>query len=886
MGDFRDDQYTTWAAIQRLRVIWEENHSSVAAGALNAIAGFDYQFVIALRDTVKRWLGEDHGLRREPAVFTEILSDVLDVAAEGPVHVTQVKRTQSGPTVRAALEDLWLIYRLASATEPVLSEIMGYRVASARSKIRDVHDILSTWKPIDVEESDPALQDFRLRVSIEIDADPESELLTLLANECRADEPLADVHRWLGRLVHAASTPRGFLTAGKEIWNDLYALSASADRNKARSSIYLWQHDDHPPEEVQAGSYLTGERPLPRHLRLGFFAPREAVLRPLSAKIIEWLTPHPASNDDSLRLPVFWIGGRSGTGKSVALLQILSLIHAEQIGPILWLGPHTAALADAIRWAQKLRRHGETVVIGVDDPYAPVAQNDAIALWQQAISGMITTRQGDDPTELPVLICCGPTEQAERFEKELSDDICLTREDLPQEKSEDHALLRRWFRARTGHESPEIGDGDVLLVQLFFEWKVGAPLQAFANRLRQRIATAETREHKRELTDQFSRILALNRLYVGYPRGAVERTLTPDQKSVFLRLQRENHLVADPDDARPGIWLAHPHLSNAIYTAWHSGSAAEPVRRDHLREGVLSAIEYGNNPNQQQSPLWAISRALDNTLDDSTIADRLAGEELVPLLQDIHRTLLEQYGGKLPLIQLPVWIEIRSLRPEIWLDPDPVEAGIAALLRAATGEAGLSLTCQKLLQHLTRHPEEVCKRIEDATIHLLQRTTEWREWISIMLDALRWCRRPEIGSIMVDWVDDHRSHVMVPVLLNLGIQHASGTEIQEKAVRELGLRYVETTPFDHGSWTFIWEALENATPGDTQLRELGFRWLATVSPDRGSWAYVWTALDKATPGDTQLRELGLRWLATAPDRGSWAYVWTALDKATPGDTQL
>ena len=247
---------------------------------------------------------------------------------------------------------------------------------------------------------------------------------------------------------------------------------------------------------------------------------------------------------------------------------------------------------------------------------------------------------------LPVLICCGPTEQAERLERELSDDVPLTREDLPHENSTDREILRDWFRRRTGMEPPEMGGGDVLLVQLFFEWKVGATLPEFAHRLRLRIAAAEAADSAGELTMHFSRILALNRLYVGFPSGAIEARLTPAQESVFLRLQHDNHLVVDPDDQRSGMWLAHPHLSNAIYTAWYSGSADYPIRRDHLRYGILSAIEYGESPSRQQSPLWAISRALDSTLGDSNVADRLDGNQLPSLLQDIHQTLITRYAWR------------------------------------------------------------------------------------------------------------------------------------------------------------------------------------------------------------------------------------------------
>ena len=96
-----------------------------------------------------------------------------------------------------------------------------------------------------------------------------------------------------------------------------------------KSPIYIWRDIDRPPSQITSGKVLTGEQPLPSNLRDGYFAPRPDVYNDLAEKFFQWWRDYHQAGDCSLRLPIFWISGRSGSGKSVALLHLLAHIHSN-----------------------------------------------------------------------------------------------------------------------------------------------------------------------------------------------------------------------------------------------------------------------------------------------------------------------------------------------------------------------------------------------------------------------------------------------------------------------------------------------------------------------------------------------------------------------------
>ena len=143
-------------------------------------------------------------------------------------------------------------------------------------------------------------------------------------------------------------------------------------------------------------------------------------------------------------------------------------------------------------------------------------------------------------------------------------------------------------------------------MQLFFEWKTKGSLPEFAKRFKDRINEADP---KGKLFERFSIVLAANRLYIGYPSEAFKEGLSLKQLETVDRLMEENHL-ADMKAGRKGIWLAHPHLSNAIYEAWYRADRPSTIREGHIEDIIYKSLQLEKASRDKTAPLWAISRSL------------------------------------------------------------------------------------------------------------------------------------------------------------------------------------------------------------------------------------------------------------------------------------
>jgi hypothetical protein len=720
-------------------------------------------------------------VRQSAEVFAEELSDLLETPEAGRTIVTQVKRQLRGHQLSEALDELWDIWSLVCEVVPDQVPDIGFRVVTSRSRIADVDAAVARWNPSTENQADLTGELFRQRLEVAIDESPERELLRLLINRFDADDPLATIRGWLGRLTEAAAGPQALMrAAASEIQNDLRTLERGRER-QASSRIYCWSSADRQPDDVERGSFLVGQRPMLPHLREGRFAPRAALIDSIVDQVRSWMDPHPSASDVAYRLPVFWIGGRSGCGKSIALLQTLARLHEDDGIPILWLGADISALPEAVRRARALRQAGDTVVIGVDDPYSPVAQNDAASLWQDAVAELMVSRQVADASEIPLLVCCGPTEQGERLAADLHDDVVVHQQQMPQETTDERETLRNWYRLRTGSEPPDVGDRNVLMVQLFFEWSVGQILPAFAERFKRRILA---NEGGAGLVDVFSRILALNRLYVGYPEGALMARCDPQQRTAIDRLRREHHLEKSEGDDRSGTWLAHPHLSNAIYEAWHSPTTAAAVRREHLLAGIEECRTYGSSPNDCQAPLWALARALDTEQRDGVVARRLEADDVAAVVAESYRLVLLAGSGDLPLWQRPVWVAIAATGSRGWLSPDPISAAISAVRFENVGAKGLRLTCHKLLQYLDRFPTAVGQQAVRAICTLLETSLDWFEWPAIAIDALTKVSEPVLWSVVARWATQYPEAPLTPRLLQLALGAAPNSILLRAAALE------------------------------------------------------------------------------------------------------
>lgn len=694
--------------LEQLRLEWESRYPKKAAGGGVSLLGFRYQLLVTLREVISAFLHDPSA----PSVLSESVSDITRIPAGKAVVVVQVKRVLR--SVSDALQHLWEIHRVNGDRPTPLVEPIEYLIVCSEDRLADSRSAIERWHSSD---DSALLAEFRNSVSVRVNFNPESEILELLVNRLGAREPVRLMHAWVGRLMRPGESTVA------DIWNELTALKHDHVRGQSWP-FRLWRAADRPPSTVPQGRVLLGVRPTVEQMKSGYFCERP-IYRAKCERVASWIASDPQANDDALRTSVFWIGGRSGCGKSVALLHLLARLHGEG-ATIVWLGSAAADLPAAIRAVPTVSIDGSPTVIAVDDAYMPRTQGDESA-WRDACAAL--TRLKDEagaPT--PFIVCCGPSEQADQLRRDFADDL-LVHLDTLSHALDDREALTQWYTERTGKPAPQTSPGDILLVQLFFEWWAGKPLVEFTKRFQGRMREMDATG---TLENFILRVLALNRLYAGYPARARERVLEAACQDSFRNLVKEHHFAVD-DAGRPGIWLVHPHLANLIFEALLPAASSHAQRVAIYVAAVTDALKYGESAQEQTAPVWAIARSMSV----SDAADlRMGEQEATEVLERVYRA---QYAGEatgFPSSHVPAWIVARCGFPKLALSPDPIELALGRIDAAHKDEQGFRLSCHMIFRHWSVLSAEKQREAIPRFVTLFSSTAGWWERPHLVVDAL------------------------------------------------------------------------------------------------------------------------------------------------------
>ena len=582
-------------------------------------------------------------------------------------------------------------------------------------------------------------------------------------------------------------------------------------------------------------------------------------------------------HQDDAKLPIFWIGGRSGTGKSIALLYVLSQLFERGYDGILWVGhgDEIRNLPAAVSYALELRQTCDRqVIIGIDDPHIPASQNEASQYWQQAIDLLQQPMQEFEPENIPIVICCGPTEQKELFERDniRPDQIELYGELIPQASGEDYKLLCDYYRSRIGKEPPNTGDSNMLLTQLFFEWKSGFRLTQFAERFKQRVQSSDPSSQK-GLYSLLSEILSLNRLYTAYPAEIAERRLNKMSAVAMLafeNLLEENHLqLLNETDGRrgSGYFMQHPHIANAIYEVWHPEKPAQE-RQKHLNAAIEDIFRHSNSSNEEVrlAPVWALSNALEP---NSPTASRLDSA----IVRNLVEPLFRLYRDERPVAvnSLAVWVDLhlrcRALDPDKKLHANPIPLAIDKIRNSTASTDGLINLCYKVLQLFDLLDKLEQTAVIKSLLTQLKSNPGWEDWPRI------WDRLRKLTSIRPVYKAENEEEIKLV-----------------KDIVETGFLWVEDiNNCNNYYWQQVWAGLPKVnrkrrmTARFSKLTEV---WL-NRTPAHHSWRSIWSSCRKinqdnkyAPQIEKKLSTAGIGWLTHMlrhnPHHASWHYIWGAI----------
>jgi len=592
------------------------------------------------------------------------------------------------------------------------------------------------------------------------------------------------------------------------------------------------------PFENQSDRLVTGQMATVRHLRDGRFMERPKRLDGALEELRLLLANRDTGGDPEIN--TLWIHGRSGSGKSVLLLQLMAALVKQRKGPVYWLTNPGRELYELLRyWAEQYHySSGQTAYIFVDDLYSP-QHRDRIDF--AAIGDLL---RGVRYSEViwPMLVTCGPNEQYEAFDT--SDrylaNIKVRPWQLPPVDQQEREQLRQWFTDRTGQTpqtGPAFNEAEGLMVSMVLEMQQG-DLQEFGNRFRDRLVD-------KGLLEVLAQPFALNRIYV-YPPAEWFNELTPAEQDAFHDLNRDQDFQLDPSDSQGGEWrVTHPHISDAIYKAIRPSKSG--IERSHDLIGALQRAFHDGNARFASRILKAVAEGgerIEQDLHGVTLAEGFIAA-LRGVLASPH---LNQFSRAFFWTSLAVW-----------------HARDATIRRALDGLSPLDEARRAL------RAEHTYWVVLWRTLWALQPGNQ-----ALIGDAIQWLR----------FQDPNNATAWTYVWRHVLHQASKVTEDDLHALIQRGLLWLEGHE-DRDAWSFIWEDLlthQGMPPPETSVERLfltGVNWLEGRE-DRDTWYFVWKKLvdnqaifPEIIP-QQRLLKAGLDWLQDREDRDPWTYVWQGL----------
>jgi hypothetical protein len=567
-------------------------------------------------------------------------------------------------------------------------------------------------------------------------------------------------------------------------------------------------------------------------------------------------------------LNVFWMTGRSGTGKSVLLLQVMERM-VRNGRRVVWLNDDAAAIVPLLAALEPDAGLSDDQIpdlVFIDDMYAPRGQQEIDLDAVRRLVGTAPDRRW------PIVVTCGPPE----FERQLARDSgrdCMQIHPwrlLPVRAGEANAL-RRWFSARmpgaSRHPGTAFKQADGLIVSMTFEMVHGR-LEPFARRFYDRLRA-------KNLDGSLQVPLAMNRLYVNAPAG----WLSEDDWERLDELNQDvDFSILESPHSTRYLRLTHPHISDVIYQAVrvpgnpraYANDLAEAIRRSWdtdlftLRQ-LLRVVASGNER----------LSIIDMDHLAKTIATEWRRSELLTLRAD-------------PAVLADVYVSLSSWahrQPELKLD-ERFGMRLFETARDALRDAGERWpVLWSALYHIEPHDEVLLREaLQWLPQQRSQKARAWRlPWLLLAakqreLSEADWERLLVIGY---DWLGANPEGDAWGSVFEVLSRSKLPCAIERSKLLSLGQQWLESKP-NRNQWYRVWHRLladpDFSKADRDDLLKAGFEWLKLFEIRR-DWVRIWVSLraEREYPDGIDrptLMQMGLNWLvavnskATGPSCGS------------------
>jgi hypothetical protein len=874
-------------------------------GGRRALMGFDYQISLSLNSFFDKVLKND---KRAVMAF-EGLSDLSELR-NGIVYLTQVKAALTQEGIKKSIHEFLAVDSFLEDMHESIRSKVRYRIASKATKGTVRQDLSGEELGLNPDE---ALRWAKIRsqlLAFEIQGDPSLELAIKLWN--RVSKPFDFI-----------ATSRGLV---------LQSLAANESSEKISERLLeRWQDEqtgNPPPGELLSPSVfedlsegqshiLVGQRPSIGHLNDGCFMEREELV----SKVLEGLDSTSSYGPDMTfrKLPIIWISGGSGVGKSALLLEALRKLVIERETPINYLHHFPDQLPKSLRYWS---RQGIPSLIAVDDLYAPDYRD--VTLWSN-----VSRLAFEAP--YATIITCGPDDYREAFEQYalIQGSISVIPVNVSALSISERERYREWYRVRTLQEEVKpIAETNFVVAAFLLEQrrKGDADIGEFSARFWQRLSQLG-------LAEEFLISLSVNRLGIEAPMS-----LFQSKRDAVGQLVSEGlvQLSESPEKEAQVLWF-HPALARKIYDILTPQSKVE-TRAIHLsryfsvifddHDRAVAFLQLLSNKKQKRVPIDLIKEILKNIGD--VFKQKNPPELNIGYLFRYRDALSKTdllFEKILPPGLLRRWITSPDVNREGWglllqllwdycsqEERDDLIEETISWLKANMDLEPWNYIWQKLWaykikdeflielarQWLAGHTDSkgwgfVFEKLYKAEVRedwLLQNgITGLLNSPVTIADKYLWSYVESLGptpNAFLATLTQRVSNSTIPKVTRLGVK-----EIVNR-ILQIGIEPVIEGLNENNNalgWAFLFRDILNLVELSLSQNDkdryitLGRAWLVGRE-DRPEWSFVWRRLLDDYPDDDELLKQGREWLGDREDRPEWSFVWRRLLDDYPDDEEL
>lgn len=596
---------------------------------------------------------------------------------------------------------------------------------------------------------------------------------------------------------------------------------------------------------------------------------------------------------DNSQLVTFWIDGKSGSGKSVLLLQILQKIVLERNAKVFWLANEFSLLEKMlIEWADARLTFDEPVYIFIDDFNSPQNRD---TFDHQSIVQVITDIRNQD-VQWPIIVTCSPPEYLDEFRASGRDEAFLVEQwTIPLMNRLEQAALLEWFTSRTG-ELYKTGlafeEEEGLIVSMIFELRYG-DMKEFGRRFKMRLDSSG-------LTEIMAQPLALNRLYIWPPKLWFSELSLEQKEALAVLNAGSDFLFISTDLQGDGyVRLTHPHLSDVIYKSIRPQSGGI-VRADDLANAFERAFRFKDV--LASKILFAVSIGGERLedLDNHYLARRMAD-----IWMQYESYVWENHAIGVPFfwVNWTRWAARDSQIKTLFTPIIPIDKAIDLIGYSHTHWGDIWLQLWACEPNYARLVESALIWLERSERYYSQEKgyLVWYTLLSspsIKMQTKVFLQLLDIGIRKLDDFNNNRWAAIWQALLG----HKESLPVS--IVQDLVVRGIKWLAGHQGffQWSFVWQVLlqqQSNLPVGTTLTDLlnmGIHWLKNQE-HMGQWSFVWQVLLKQQDNSydaitrTDLLGAGIRWLKGREHLQQWSFVWEELlseknSEKLPPDTTL